>query len=102
MSKKSLDLPRGEKLWAALCDKSKLPFTFVYGGKSYHGLAGVRNCVHKVFDDGEWLRGEFTALIERKLKVTVRTAFCKEFGQAEYTVWFENTGKSNTKPLCGV
>ena len=102
MSKKSLDLPRGEKLWAALCDKSKLPFTFVYGGKSYHGLAGVRNCVHKVFDDGEWLRGEFTALIERKLKVTVKTAFCKEFGQAEYTVWFENTGKSNTKPLCGV
>ena len=99
MSKKSLDLAGGEKLWRKLCGKSGLPFSFCYGGKLYSGLSGVRKCTYTESVTERGRRGEFSASIDRELRVTVDTAYCSEFGQVEYTVWLENTGKRPAKAL---
>ncbi len=102
MSKKSLNIARGEKLWSALCGKNTLPFSFSYGGRTYRGLSGVRGCSFSVSRDGERERGEFVGTIGGILRVTVRTAYCPEFGQVEYTVWFENVGRRKSGVLSGV
>ena len=99
MSKKSLDLASGEKLWRRLCSKSGLPFSFSYGDKCYRGLSGIRNCSFTETKTETGRCGEFVATIESNLRITVKTVYCAEFGQSEYTVWFENIGKKASKPL---
>lgn len=50
---------------------SRFPFEFTYNGKSYKGYEGV---------------------IDGTLKVSVVSDAHPEYGQSEYTVWFENVG----------
>ena len=102
MSTKSLSIAKGEKFWKVLCDPSGLPFSFTYGKKRYRGLADVRNCDFTLTEDAGYRRGEFSAMLDKNLKITVKTAYCIEFGQVEWTVWFENVGKSNSKRLSDV
>ena len=102
MSKKSLDIENGEKLWRLLCDKARLPFSFSYGEKKYRGLAKIRRCEYTVSEDENRRYGEFVAMLGKELRITAKTAFCREFGQVEYTVWFENVGKVNSQVLSDV
>lgn len=102
MSKKSLDIAKGEKLWGVLSDKARLPFSFSYGEKRYRGLGKIKRCIYTVSEDEQRRCGEFVALLDEELRITVKTAFCREFGQVEYTVWFENVGKANSKVLSDV
>lgn len=102
MSKKSLALSKAKKMYSdILSDVSRLPFTFVYDGKYRNGFEGleVRETVTET-DIGEKRR--FEAEIGRKMYVSAETFFNSEFGEFEYTVWFENRGKNPSKVLSDV
>ncbi len=100
MSKKSLDLARAEKLFQRLLDTPEnLPVSFVYGGKSYHGMAGVPLLGNSVTRCATGWRGEVRFQIDENLELKVGVAYCAEFGQMEYTGYFTNTGKENSGQL---
>ncbi len=102
MSKKALNIAAGSKLFRQVLNvPERLPFYFKYGGRQYKGLSGVK--VRKMTSGGGGMtKISLTAKIDDRLKVRVDTRFVDEFGQCEYTVWFENFGCKPTEILSDI
>ena len=102
MSKISLNTAAGKKLFnEVLTDSGKLPFTFRYDGKVYRGLEGL-NTVRKNHREKDGRRVILTADVDDTLRVSFNAYINREFGQVEYTVYFENRGKQPSKVLTDV
>ncbi len=96
MSRKSIAPEKGRILFEnVICDPKRFPLSFTYGGKKYRGL-GEFECIENCRTDTEW-HGVFS--VDEELHVRVEAKLCPEFGQAEYTVWFENRGGEVTDIL---
>ncbi len=102
MSKKSLNTAAGRRIFSKyLKDPSNYPFTFRYDGvlhKGFDGLFARRSFI----ESEENLRVITTARVDKRLKVTAEAKYVFEYGQCEYTVWFENTGKKPTGVISDV
>lgn len=102
MSKKSLNTAAGRRIFSKyLKDPSNYPFTFKYDGvlhKGFDGLFSRRSFI----ESEENLRVITTARVDKRLKVTAEAKYVFEYGQCEYTVWFENTGKKPTGVISDV
>lgn len=102
MSKKSLNTAAGRRIFSKyLKDPSNFPFTFKYDGvlhKGFDGLFSRRSFI----ENEENLRVITTARVDKRLKVTAEAKYVFEYGQCEYTVWFENTGKKPTGVISDV
>ena len=103
MSKKSFNPERAEKLFAnGLCRKNALPFSFKYKGRKY---AGVKNAEITECKTEETPEGKVFTLVfkpDKELEVTYVVKYCAEFGESEYTVWFENKGDKPSGVLSDV
>ncbi|MBO4326684.1 MAG: GH36 C-terminal domain-containing protein [Clostridia bacterium] len=99
MSKKALNISAGKKLFERMLrEPESFPFTFKYGGRQYTGFGGVRPRQVLTGGGGE-KKAVITARIDDRLEVRAYLRIVEEFGQCEYTVWFENIGREPTEAL---
>lgn len=101
MSKKSLNLEYAEKLFREkLVEAANLPMSFVYDNKAYKGLGDLAKLGDDAMaDTANGLGATFRYRLDENVIVSLELAFNAEFGEMEYTVWFENTGKTPSKVL---
>ena len=97
------DLQTGAEMfgiWAE--DPSAVPVSFVYDGVPVKGLKGFelvsKDC--KTEASGKSLTATFR--MDENLTATVEAFLNSEFGELEYTVWFENSGSAPSKTLSGL
>lgn len=93
MSKKSFDPEKALTFFkSVLCNDDRLPFCFSYGDKTYRGTSEtvVYGRSEEETDDGKSFTLVFSP--DDVLFVTYSAKYCAEFGESEYTVWFENKG----------
>ena len=101
MSKKSLNLEYAEKLFREkMVEAANLPMSFVYDNKAYKGLGDLAKLGDDAMaDTANGLGATFRYRLDENVIVSLELAFNAEFGEMEYTVWFENTGKTPSKVL---
>ncbi len=84
-------------------DLGNLPVTFVYGDKFYKGFSAdyFRVISKKTVNErnGEITTTKLKMYEDASLRITVETAYYKDYNAYDYTVYFENTGKNNTDVL---
>ncbi len=101
MSKISLNLQRGIETFNRMTEDGKVPFSFRYNGKKYSGFDGLS--LTKEYCDTEIGRKvKLSASPDKNLKVSTEVLLNGEFGEVEYTVYFENTGKANSGELSDI
>lgn len=101
MSRKSLNVGAGLKIFGEYLERpEKIPFSFKYGGKTYRGFEGLKAGKVTV-GEGDRLhiitRAEISGL---SIKADIR--YISEFGQCEYTVYFENVSDKPTEVLTDI
>ncbi len=94
------DLEKGPALFASWVeDPSAIPVSFTYAGVPHEGLKGFdilsNTCLTTA--SGKSLKAIFS--IDENLEAKVEAALNNEFGEIEYTVWFENKGSSPSGEL---
>ncbi len=99
MSKKSLSLTEGRALFnEVICGEKSLPIAFTYGGKRYIGTGDI--ACEFMNTDGDSMDAAWR--VDEDLRVRVTAAYCAEYGESEYTVYFENTGDKPTQVLSDI
>ena len=88
----NLALKRGEQLYASMCKGQTTPVSFVYDGKAYSGLGKCRLLDVSRNETADRKEATLTYILDNNVRVRVEAALCKEYGQVEYTLWFENVG----------
>ena len=94
------DLEKGPALFASWVeDPTSMPVSFTYAGISHKGFKGFdilsNTCVSTA--SGKSLKAVFS--IDENLEAKVEAALNNEFGEIEYTVWFENKGSAPSGEL---
>ena len=94
------DLQTGPAMFDSwLQDPSSIPVAFTYNGVAHKSLKGIdilsNTCVTTA--SGKSLKAVFA--LDGNLQAKVEASLNNEFGEIEYTVWFENVGNSPTAEL---
>ncbi len=94
------DLEKGPALFASWVENpSTIPVSFAYAGVPHEGFKGFdilsNTCLTTA--SGKSLKAVFS--IDENLQAKVEAALNNEFGEIEYTVWFENIGSSPSGEL---
>lgn len=95
MSKCSLNLAGGKELFSLIASPATVPVRFCYAGKEYRGLGGLA-VIEKEQSDSSC---NMTFALDETLAVRLEAAFNTEFGETEYTLYFENTGNKPSAVL---
>lgn len=78
----------------------KLPVSFTYGDKTYYGFgSGFKKVSHKTIKEEKKVTHVIELHLERTIKITVEAAIYPDYCAYEWTVFFENTGKKNSKVI---
>ncbi|MCQ2445605.1 MAG: alpha-galactosidase [Clostridia bacterium] len=88
MSKRSLNLAGEKELYALVTDPASVPVSFLYGGKAYRGL-GELPIIRKEASDHTF---KAVFALDEAVELTIDAAFNREYGEVEYTLYFENVG----------
>ena len=89
----NLDFERGEAIFDSITsDPAAVPVSFTYAGREYSGL-GDATLTQKSLRKGKngpeaTIRYKLDDAVEARLEAALNS----EFGEVEYTLWFENTG----------
>ena len=83
-------------------DPSTIPVAFAYEGVRHEGLGGLKVLDRQVGPAAPVRRGRLTCALGETLAVTLEAAFCAEFNEVEYTLWFANMGAKPSKTLADV
>ena len=100
MSKKSLCLEKAKNLYENIILKPEnLPVSFVYDDKYYYGLGGLEqiSASTEKSEKGEKIVRRFA--LDGIVEIVVDAEYCTEFGQLEYTMWFENVSDKPSKVI---
>ena len=95
----NLDLQRGRQLFARLCKGTTTPVSFTYDGREHHGLSRLRLTGKTVDETPSGRRAVMCYQADDRLTVRVEASLCRDYGEVEYVVWFENTGDAPTGVL---
>ncbi len=100
MSKKSLALSKARELYERIILKPEnTPVSFVYGDKAYYGF-GDLTFIGKEESASE--KGEkvvFKYKVDDVLEASLVAEYCSEYGEIEYTMWFENVSDKPSKAI---
>ena len=101
MSESKYKNPASRKVYDGyIGDLGTLPVSFVYNGTAYHGFdRDIFKELKKTNSNsinGEKEENIFILKADDNLTITVETAYYKNYGAFEWTVWFKNTGSENT------
>lgn len=91
-TRSNLALHRGEQLFNAVCKAQSVPLSFIYGGKKYKGLGSLRSYAVNKAETADRKQATMVYTLDNNTRVRVEAVLCKEYGQVEYTLWFENVG----------
>ena len=83
-------------------DPATIPVAFAYDGVRHEGLGGLKVLDRQVGPAAPVRRGRLACALDDTLAVTLEAAFCAEFNEVEYTLWFANTGARPSKVLTDV
>ncbi|MBR4170982.1 MAG: alpha-galactosidase [Kiritimatiellae bacterium] len=83
-------------------DPSAVPVSFVYDGVQHDGLGGLKVIEREIAPVAPIRKGRLVCALDDSLTVTLDAAYCSEFGEVEYTLWFANTGTKPSKTLSNV
>ena len=83
-------------------DPASVPVAFVYNKREYTGLGGLELLAQDVrtTQAGRTMTARFR--LDDNMEVLVEAALNGEFGETEYTVWFENKGTTPSAELTGL
>ena len=102
MNKKALNTAAGRRIFnKKINSPDSIPFTFRYGGEFHRGLQGLF-ARRKISKENGKTTVTTTARADKNLRIRIESAYIEEFGQCEYTVWFENTGNKPTDVISDV
>ncbi|MBR5742589.1 MAG: hypothetical protein IKX85_02220, partial [Clostridia bacterium] len=97
-----MDLSAGKRIFQRLLKKPEaVPFTFRYDGALHRGFAGLK-ARRTLIPEENGVRAVTRARVDDRLRVVSDAFFNAEYGECEYTVWFENAGKKPTGVLSDV
>ena len=100
MSRKSLNVEAARaRFESCLCDPARLPVSFTYGGETFHGLPGAAT---EASSGRHGRRMEAHRMLDERVEARFVADFNDEFGEMEYTLWFENKGRGPSEILSGV
>ncbi|MCL1793865.1 MAG: alpha-galactosidase [Oscillospiraceae bacterium] len=105
MPKTNYKNPTARKTYDAYLENlGALPVSFSYGGKTYRGFdpAIFEQTKKTTAASGEKEETAFLLKADENLTISVITAYYENYGAYEWTVHFENTGKSNTGTISGL
>ena len=88
----NLALKRGQQLFNKVCKPQTAPVAFVYNGISHKGLGKMEMIDKREEETAQWKRMEQEYRLDDAVRVRLTAAYNKEYGEVEYTLWFENTG----------
>ena len=94
------DLEKGPALFASWVeDPTSVPVSFTYAGVPHKGFKGfdILSNICVTTASGKSLKAVFS--IDENLEAKVEAALNNEFGEIEYTVWFENKGSAPSGEL---
>ena len=95
MSKKSLALLRAKKEFEAfILSPESFPASFSYGGKTYNGFGDLALIEKNVTDTDTGVDFTMKFALDKNIAISVKGKYCSEFGEYEYTIYFENVGDS--------
>ena len=96
MKNRALDLCRGREVFQKLiCDVKAFPLSFRYGDTKYTNLDGFA-LISENRSENAW---EAAFRVDECITLTVRAKYCPEYGESEYTCYFENTGNAPSLPI---
>ena len=100
MSKISLALVRGKSLFEnVLSDADRFPVSFVYDDRKYTSLTALTCISRELTEENGRLLLNASWRLDENVVVRVQAAYNEEYGQSEYTVFFENQGSQPSKIL---
>ena len=81
---------------------ASIPVAFVYNGQEHTGLAGLELLSQDIRTTpaGRTMTARFR--LDENVEIRVEAALNGEFGETEYTVWFENKGTTPSAELTGL
>ena len=94
------DIPSGQAMFSGWVENpATIPVSFVYDGVLHEGFQGLEQtgkaCTQK--PGGKELSASFK--LDSGVEARVDAFFNEEFGETEYTVWFENKGSAPSKVM---
>ena len=102
MSKTALSLYVAQALFKRVSTPATTPVSFRYDGKKHVGLANLTVESQSRAATPSGLRVSLRARLDEKLLISLESAYNAEFGETEYTLWFENTGTEPSGVLSDV
>ena len=100
MSRNSLALDRAAQMFdGILLEPARIPVSFEYGGRRYSSFGGAEFVKGSVSATRAGRKATLRFRLDETLEARVEAAYCAEFGEMEYTVWFENNGGAPSKRL---
>jgi alpha-galactosidase len=89
----NIDRSEGQRIFnELLCKPNAFPISFTYNGKDYNGLGNLELINKDIQQTVEGKTANITFALDKNIQVKVVAKYCAEYGETEYTVWFENTG----------
>ena len=95
----NLALKRGQQLFNRVCKPQTAPVAFVYNGISHKGLGKMEMTDKREEETTQWKRMEQEYRLDDAVRVRLTAAYNKEYGEVEYTLWFENVGMKASRVL---
>lgn len=96
----NLDYERGEAFFEAITTNAEaVPVVFTYDGKEYHGLGETDLLGSDVKQTKEGTRSILRYRLDDAIEITLDAFLNKEFGEVEYTLWFENKSDKTSAVL---
>jgi len=90
----------GQRIFSnLLCSPRNFPIAFTYNGKNYNGLGELNLTGKDIKQTQNGKTATLTFALDKNIQVKVNAGYCNEYGETEYTVWFENTGKETSAVL---
>ena len=85
---------------ATLLDNpAEIPVGFTYGGRPYRGLGWVKEAKRTDEKTASGRKLTLEGRLDRFLKVRLEAAWCAEYDQTEWTLWFENDSKEHAPAI---
>ena len=98
MSKKSIALEKGRKLYEKIiATPESAPVSFFYGDRYHTGLGDYTLVNKEITETKKGEKAVFRYKMDDALEAVFIVEYCAEFGQVEYTLWFENNSDKNSQ-----
>ena len=97
--RKNLNLSESRRIYNNLLKPAAIPVAFTYDGKDYRGLGALTLVSKTETAVATGRKASLAFSLDETLAVKMDAFLNEEFGEVEYTVWFENKGSKPSKVL---